>query len=248
MPSVSVNINCVVFCQVKFVVSTTGSFTVHVLLLIEWNPPGWLLSWLLAWQALYTVWLLWKRTLRAIFAIVVWENWHTCSPSLVWEPANLSDEALISLHEQVGEHPASPMHTHLGCVAFALISFMISFLFLEAVNWSINGGSAVRGQNGKVTLEQQSVPKGEKLIKDFHIAVSSWSAWPMCLWAGGVRWERGMTQPEFVLQKRSCPKHDSYSISEAIKRCRTFPGKWFEKWQCRLLCNINYNEQAPQIS
>lgn len=225
-------------------------------MLIERNPPGWLLSRLLTWQALYTMWLLWKRALRTAFANVVWENWHKRSPNLVWEPANLSDEALISLLEQVGKHPASPPHTHLGCVAFALISLMIFsplFFFLEAVNWSIIGGSeskkaAVRGQSGKVTLEQQSVPRGEKLIKDFHIAVSSWSAWPMCLWAGGVRWERGMTQPEFVLQKRSCPKHDSYSISEAIKRCRTFPGKWFEKWQCRLLCNINYNERAPQIS
>lgn len=204
--------------------------------------------------------LLWKRALRTTFANVVWKNWHKCSPNLVWEPANLSDEALISLcslaYAQVGEHPVSPPHTHLGCVAFALISLMIPpslFFFwkwltdLSSVEVSQKKG-AVRGQSGKVTLEQQSVPRGEKLIKDFHIAVSSWSAWPMCLWAGGVRWERAMTQPEFVLQKRSCPKHDSYSISEAIKRCRTFPGKWFEKWQCRLLCNINYNERAPQIS
>lgn len=137
--SISVNIHTVVFRQVKFVLSTTGSFTVYVFLLIEWNPPRWLFSWLFVRQPLYTVWLLWKRALRTTFANV-WENWHTCSPNLVWEPANLSDEALISLQEQVGEHPASPLHKHLGCVAFALISLMIFFLFLETVNWSISAG------------------------------------------------------------------------------------------------------------
>ncbi len=82
------------------------------------------------------MWLLWKRALRTTFANVVWENWHKRSLNLVWKLANLSDEALISLLEQVGEHPASPPHTHLGCVAFALISLMIFFpffFFLETV-------------------------------------------------------------------------------------------------------------------
>lgn len=93
--------------------------------------------------------------------------------------------------------------------------------------------------------------RGEILIKVFHADINSCWPWPLCgsvyvyvcvycvaMSSKLVHREMSVTCLSLSCKNAAVHWHDSFSIREAITGCRTFPGKWLEKWQCSL-CNIN---------